>query len=373
MKTMTDNHTSNRRSDHRPVLAAAVGLGDILLDRTLATNRRAICAGGTARCDLPFPGSRPVAARRSNGAWTITVPADTDVQGAEVVDGRIKLYDWDGGVTLSVGDAWLRLWPTRSAPFTDTGRFARMAGYLGRALPLAWVALALTIGLGTFGLWAGGALQGNPSVFALGEDGGGLGTIPDRVASFGEGDTSTGQALSAWVSVPTSLDDSEDAIAEVDEPEEIDEAEPQPQPAQVPAEPRDAAPEAQPTNETAPNTAAADADATADASATGAAGAAGAGSFGLGGGTDDGYADRSDSARALEHVLVSCMEGSKVHRLELAVGVDGRAIISDWQGSWTASERTCAQQAIDDWAFPAGGDTYEVSLKMRQGSRRSRV
>jgi len=363
------NHQDTIQDAPHSILAAAVGLGDITLQRAIATDQRAMRAGGDERCDLPYPCDRPVRAWRRDGAWAVAVPAGAAVSGAEPEDGIVTLYDWNGAVTLTLGDAWLRLWPTRSEIFVDEGRVRRLLGTLGRALPLAWLALAFTVGAGTFGFWASAALQGNPTILALGEDGAGS-YIPERFASFGEGDlASAGAPVVVWMSEPEPADEvvEDDAMAE---PEIIEETAEEPAP--------------EPTVADAPQTA--DADASAEAAAAHDAAASsdarskrigdhGAGSWGLGGGTDDGYADRQQSTKALERVLASCLDGDTTHRVRLAVDTDGRADLqsADWRGSWSAAERECVAAAIGDWAFPGGDDLYEVSLKVRKNSRRSKA
>jgi len=358
------NHQDTIQDTPRPILAAAVGIGDITLQRSIATGRRALRAGGDERCDLPYPSDAAVRAWRRGGAWAVRVPEGAGVEGAEPEDGIVTLYDWNGAITLTLGDAWLRLWPTRSEPFVDRGRAQRLLGALGRALPLAWLALAFTVGIGSFGFWASAALQGNPTILALGEDGGGA-YIPERFASFGEGEmASAGAPVVVWVSEPEPEEVEDDALAEAEPAEEP--AEPTP-----PAEPATA----ERADESSEAVAASDPAPASDARERGSAkriGEHGAGSWGLGGGTDDGYADRQQSAKALERVLASCLDGDETHRVKLAVDVEGRADLhsADWRGAWSSAERECVAQAIAEWAFPGGDDLYEVSLKVRKSSHR---
>ena len=355
----------NHQDTHTPhsVLAAAVGIGDITLEQAIATDRRAVRAGGDARCDLPYPSDLPVRAWRRGGAWAVCVPEGADVTGAEPEDGVVTLYDWNGAVTLTLGDAWLRLWPTRSEDFVDEGRVGRLLGTLGRALPLAWFALALTLGIGTFGYWASTALQGNPSILALGEDGAGS-YVPERFASFGEGDlAASGAPVVVWVSEPEPVEDVDAAVADVvEEPTEAVAEAPEPVEDEEAAESADAVAASEP--------------ATSDgARSSKRIGDHGAGSWGLGGGTDDGYADRQQSTKALEQVLASCLDGDSIRRVKLAVDTDGHADLqsADWRGSWSSAERECVAEAIGDWAFPGGDDLYEISLKVRKNSRRSKA
>ena len=119
-----------------------------------------------------------------------------------------------------------------------------------------------------------------------------------------------------------------------------------------------------------------DASAADDSAGTTGVKAGGAGGFGLGGGTDDGFADRTESVKALERSLIACLEGDDTHRIQLVVGLDGKVqnrSIDYSHGQWDRAERSCVDQALDDWAFPAGEESYEVSLRMRKGSRRHRA
>jgi len=357
---MSANSTRSDRSA-RPVLAAAVGLGETTLQRTQATRSRSIRAGGHVRCDLPFPSRYPITANRRGESWVIAVPRGTQVLGADVRDGLIKLHDWDAGVTLTSGQAWLKLWPTRAEPFRDGGALGRTAGFVGRALPLLWIALAITVGIGSLGLWASTSMRGNPAVFALGDGGGGL--HPDRVASFGDGDFAAG-AAAPWSSIPTpdpmEEDADEDALADE---EEVEEALPEePEPSVTPQPERD---ESADESDDALAEVSADGVEGGDHGSSKAAGGGG-GSFGLGGGTDDGFSDRSESASALERLLMSCMDGRRTHRVQLAVDTEGRAHSLDYKGVWTDSERACVSQAIDGWAFPVAEETYEMSLRLRR-------
>ena len=371
---MSANPTRTERRFTRPVLAAAVGLGDVTLQRTQATPGRSIRAGGHVRCDLPYPSRYPISASRRGETWVIAVPRGTQVLGADVNDGLVKLYDWDAGVTLVSGQAWLKLWPTRAEPFRDAGALGRTAGFIGRTLPLLWIALAITVGIGSLGLWASTSMRGNPAVFALGSGGGGL--DPDRVASFGDGDFAAGTEA-PWSSIPTpdpiDEDAAEDALAE-EEAEETQPEEPEPsvtpQPEEVAPEVADVAEQAE-SDETVDDSDDAVAEATSEGVEGGVEGGSkaaggGGGSFGLGGGTDDGFNDRSESASALERLLMSCMDGRRTHRVQMAVDTDGSVHSLDYKGVWTDAERECVSRAIDDWAFPVADEVYEVSLRLRK-------
>jgi hypothetical protein len=207
-----------------------------------------------------------------------------------------------------------------------------------------------------------------------------------------------GGAIGPWASLPTPPVPQPDAADEADVDADAAEqtAPPPPEAAELPEEPAtDEAPEtaAVPDIEVAADLPPADtavpADATAgdgvadgDPSATdGATGtsgvkAGGAGGLGLGGGTDDGFADRTESVKALERNLMACLEGDDTHRIQLVVGLDGKVenrSIDYSHGQWDRSERSCVNQALEDWAFPAGEESYEVSLRMRKGSRRHRA
>ena len=368
VKKMSASPSQSKRRFNRPVLAAAVGLGDVTLQRTQATPGRFIRAGGHVRCDLPYPSRYPVTARRRGEAWIIGVPRGTAVRGADVIDGQVKLHDWDAGIEIREGQAWLKLWPTRAEAFRDCGALGRAAGFVGRALPLLWIALVLTVGVGSLGLWASTSLRGNPAVFALGDGGGGL--HPDRVASFGDGDSAAG-SLAPWSSLPdpvASEDEpaaEEDALAEEDAPAEeeaADAPEPSVTPEPVAAEPDDAVAENDPVENGVPGGV--------DGGAEDARAAGGGGSFGLGGGTDDGFSDRSESAEALEQRLVACMSGDRTHRVNLAVDTDGRAHPLSYKGVWTDAERSCVARAVEEWAFPAAQEVYEVSLRVRKSGSR---
>jgi hypothetical protein len=376
MKKMSVSPSQSKPRFNRPVLAAAVGLGDVTLQRAQASPGRAIRAGGHVRCDLPYPSRYPVTARRRGEAWIIGVPRGTAVRGADVIDGLVTLHDWDAGIEIREGQAWLKMWPTRAEAFRDGGALGRTAGFVARALPLMWIALVVTVGVGSIGLWASTSLRGNPAVFALGDGGGGL--HPDRVASFGDGDFASG-SLAPWSSLPDPVasedepaegesDDSEDALAE-----EAPEPSVTPEPAA--AEAVDEADDAPETTES--DDAVAENDSVERGESGGVVGGAddakaagGGGSFGLGGGTDDGFADRSESAEALEQRLVACMSGERTHRVNLAVDTDGRAQATSYKGVWTDSERSCVARAVEEWAFPASQEVYEVSLRVRKSGSR---
>jgi hypothetical protein len=380
MKKMSASPSQSKRRFNRPVLAAAVGLGDITLQRTQATPGRSIRAGGHVRCDLPYPSRTPVTARRRGEAWIIGVPQGTAVRGADVNDGRVVLHDWDTGIEIREGQAWLKLWPTRAEAFRDGSALVRSAGFVARSLPLLWIALVLTVGVGSVGLWASTSFRGNPAVFALGDGGGGL--HPDRVASFGDGDYATG-SLAPWSSLPDPVvsedepaegepDATDDALAEEDEADE-----PEPSVTPEPAEAAEQAPESSEQETNASDDAVAENVAVeggvpggVEGGAEDARAAGGGGSFGLGGGTDDGFSDRSESVEALEQRLVACMSGERTHRLNLAVDTAGRAKPLSYKGVWTDSERSCAARAVEEWAFPAAQEVYEVSLRVRKSGSR---
>ncbi|MDP7110467.1 MAG: hypothetical protein QGH45_00815 [Myxococcota bacterium] len=389
------------RSHPTATLAASVGLGTITLDTVLVPADRPLRIGGGADCDLPFTCEPADLAERRDGAWIIRLPDGVDRDSP--VDGsrEIRLCDWDGGITLSGGDgaAWLRLWPTRSERFRGRDRLAGPRWLVTRALPAIWIALSLTLALGSFALWASTAVRGDLNVLALGDGALGAGGELERVASLGDG-MQAGGATGPWASLPTPPVPPPDAAAEAEADADADadadaaeETAPTPPEAtELPKEPAtDETPvaaavpdievaEALPPVDTAVPTdatagdGAADGDPSAPDETTGTAGvkAGGAGGFGLGGGTDDGFADRTESVKALERNLMACLEGEDTHRIQLVVGLDGKVenrSIDYSHGQWDRTERSCVNQALEEWAFPAGEESYEVSLRMRKGSR----
>lgn len=410
---MTHPAIHSGRSRHRPALAAAVGLGSITLDAVLVAPNRTLRVGGGPTCDLPFTCDPADLVERVDGAWIVRLPDGVDRDGPDGGTRTIRLCDWDAGVTLrGHGDSWLRLWPTRPERFSGRDRLAGPRWLLSRALPVLWIAASVTLGLATFGLWASTAVRGDLHVLSLGDGALGQGGDLERVASLGDGEQAAGATLGAWVSQPTPLapapeDDTDETDAVVDEaPVADDESEAEP-----PATASDDAPRPEaddnataarpPIEEEAGETRDAPADDTpdtasdehgnedsspaatgdGDASATGddrgtkGRKAGGAGGFGLGGGTDDGYADRMDSVNALERSLLGCLDGDETHRINLVVGVDGRAEIRTLDythGSWSRTERSCVNDTVAEWAFPGGEQSYEVDLRMRKNSRRHR-
>jgi len=360
---MKNPATRNGRTHPSPALAASVGLGTITLDTILVPTDRPLRVGGGAGCDLPFTCEPADLVVRRDGAWIVRLPDGVDRDGPADATREIRLRDWDGGVTLSGGDgaAWLRLWPTRRERFQGRDRLAGPRWLVTRALPALWIAASLTLALGTFALWASTAVRGDLNVLSLGDGALGDGGDLERVASLGDGQQAAGMSLGAWASQPTPPAPEMDAVAEAEaetEPETETESETQ--------------------TGTQSSSTGGDADASAGDASTGAQGvkSGGAGGFGLGGGTDDGYADRTESVKALERSLIACLEGDDTHRIKLMVGNDGKVehrSLDYSHGEWDRSERACVGKAIEEWAFPSAEQSYEVSLRMRVGSRRHRV
>ena len=188
MKNNTTNKPSNKKSSGRPaVLAAAVGIGDITLDTVQLRDGRSLRIGGTADCQLPFTCDATDVAVREEGSWRVQAPQGILIDGSEQAE-PIRLFDWNSGITMRDGDAWLRLWPTRSEQFADEQRLVGAAISAGKTLPVLWLSLAMTVALGAFIFWASGALSGTGVAATLGQAGYGFGGAPDRVASFGSGD-----------------------------------------------------------------------------------------------------------------------------------------------------------------------------------------
>ncbi len=336
---MSDLRHDSTPDHQHSVLAAAVGLGDTTLDSILSDGQRPLRVGGRLEHDLPFPIEVNDLAHRTDGSWQIRVPEGVAVDGTDDTDGTVQLYDWDAGVTLrlSDGDAWLRLTPTRSERFLGgRGPIAGLAASAGRALPVLWLALALTLGVGSLFLWAGAALGGNPNALMVSDGPVGYGAPSERIAAFGAGDFAADGAVGAYfVSEPTPAADATADAEPIEEPEVV---EPTPEPVEASEEPvpvdgpevaddalaeevaeeevveevvADVVEENEPTAETVVEEPAAESVAAASSTRgrpdrAGASG--GGGHLGIGGGTDDGYADRRDSVRALEHVLLSCLD-----------------------------------------------------------------
>ncbi len=392
MKNNTTNKPSNKKSSGRPaVLAAAVGIGDITLDTVQLRDGRSLRIGGTADCQLPFTCDATDVAVREEGSWRVQAPQGILIDGSEQAE-PIRLFDWNSGITMRDGDAWLRLWPTRSEQFADEQRLVGAAISAGKTLPVLWLSLAMTVALGAFIFWASGALSGTGVAATLGQAGYGFGGAPDRVASFGSGDlASAGTPSAHWVSIPTPTEDAVSDEAPIDEPEE--------EAAEETVEETEDAVAEEDTEEAPEDTDAATQNVTAEAeeaelprdpkarkaakaaraggkgsTKAGGATAGGGGSGGLGGGTDDGFADRSESVRALERMLVACVQDHDAHRVKLSVDTDGQAMLSSVDYSragLTSNERACVVAALDDWAFPAGDEEYEISLRMRKSKRGS--
>jgi len=391
-----------------------VGLGTITLDTVLVAPNRSLRVGGSSTCDLPFTCDPADLVERVDGAWVVRVPdgVDRDGPGNGRGDRTIRLCDWDAGVTLrGEGEAWLRLWPTRPERFAGRDPLQGPRWLVARALPVLWLALSVTLGLATFGMWASTTVRGDPRVLALGDGALGQGGDLERVASLGDGEQAAGVNFGAWMSRPTPPapvpeDAADEEDASVDEapaaPEQPEAAaeETAPESAPEPQDDGDASavqppvetPESAPADTTPEETTDADTGARVDdgspqatgdgdASATGddrgvkGRKSGGAGGFGAGGGTDDGYADRVDSVNALERSLLGCLEGEETHRINLMVGLDGKAesrSVDFFQGTWSRGERSCVNDTIAEWAFPSGEESYEVDLRMRKGSRRHR-
>ncbi len=382
-ESMSNRRQRAKSSESGPVLAAAVGLGEITIDAVVVRPGRTLTVGGGRSCDLPFTCDASEIAFRDGDEWVVGVPDGASIPGASEATRVVRLQDWNPGVTITDGDAWLRVWPSRGEAFAGgPGAVQAAARGIGRGLPLAWLALSLTLAVATAGVWATGALAGSSGALALGEGGGGA-LIPERFATFGDGELGQpGEPTEVWVALP----EPDDAVAETDDETETEteiersddsaeaEIEREPRPEDTAALEDDALAVATPVAEPDDEPAAEPADAASVEAAKAAAhrgkGAAGAGAsgFGFGGGTDDGFADRHESIESLEYLLASCMEGRHTHKLTLAVDTDGRLKPGslDYAQGWTPEERACVAEAVQDWAFPAGDDAYEVSLRVRK-------
>lgn len=382
---------SKRSSSRRlPILSAAVGLGNITLDSVQLLGDRPLKVGGTADCQLPFTCDATDVAERVDGVWRVQVPQGMLVDGEEQAE-SLELFDWNSGVRLRDGDAWLQLQPTRSERFTDDRSLVDVAIQTAKTVPMLWLSLALTFALGAVVFWASGALSGTGVAATLGQAGYGFGGASDRIASFGEGDlASAGTPSAHWVSIPTPTEDAvsdEEPIDEpVDEPEEEIVERSAEETVEEIVETQDGV--AEEDVEETPETAEIVEQETTEETAvprdpkarkggkssgrSGGATAGGGGSGGLGGGTDDGFADRSDSVKALERRLLACVQDNDAHRVKLSVDTDGQAMMSSVDYSRAglgATERACVVAALDDWAFPAGDEEYEISLRMKKSSR----